>query len=101
MYGSLWVRKTICRTVAWSHLLPIDPKGNLKQLDQDKVIENSDQSKARDPKWHETIVNANIHMLEMSHDESVSYFKRMEILEKIKLTNRPDLTTLTVDNEHM
>jgi hypothetical protein len=43
------------------------------------------------------MVNANIDIFEMSYDESVSYFKHVEKLEKIRRTNRPDLSSLPVD----
>jgi hypothetical protein len=36
---------------------------------------------------------------EMSHDESVSYFKRLENLEKIRRTNGPNPSSLLVDNK--
>jgi hypothetical protein len=39
-----------------------------------------------DPEWHEAMVNANIDIFEMSYEESVSYFKRLENLEKIRHT---------------
>jgi hypothetical protein len=42
------------------------PEENLKQLDQDEIIEILDQAKA--PKWHEAIVNANIDIFEMSYE---------------------------------
>jgi hypothetical protein len=51
-----------------------------KQLDQDEIIEILDQAKA--PEWHEAMVAANIDIFEMSYEESVSYFKRLEKLEK-------------------
>jgi hypothetical protein len=44
-----------------------------KQFDQDDIIEILDQVK--NPEWHESMVNANIDIFEMSHEESVSYFK--------------------------
>jgi hypothetical protein len=50
-----------------------------KQLDQDEIIEILDQAKA--PEWHEAMMNANIDIFEMSHEESDSYFKRLEYLE--------------------
>jgi hypothetical protein len=34
-----------------------------KQLDQDEIIEILDQAKARDPEWHEAMVDANIDIL--------------------------------------
>jgi hypothetical protein len=68
-----------------------------KQLDQDEIIEILDQ--AKDPQWHEAMVNTNIDIFEMSYEESVSYFKRLENLEKIKRTNGPNHSSLPVDNK--
>jgi hypothetical protein len=45
-----------------------------------------DQVKARIIDKHEAIVNTNIDDFEMSYEESVSYFKRSENLEKIRRT---------------
>jgi hypothetical protein len=75
------------------------PEENPKQLDQDEIIEISHQTKARDPEWHEAMVNANIDIFEMSYEESVSYFKGLENLEKIRRTNNPNLSSLPVDNK--
>lgn len=61
------------------------PEESPKQLDQDEIIEILDQAKA--PEWHEAMVAANIDIFEMSYEESVAYFKRLENLEKIKKTN--------------
>jgi hypothetical protein len=72
------------------------PEENPKQLDQDEIIENLDQAKAVHPEWHEAIVNANIDIFEMSYEESVSYFKRLENLEKISRTNGPSPASLPV-----
>jgi hypothetical protein len=47
------------------------------------------------------MVNANIDIFEMFHEESVSYFKRLENLEKIRHTNGLSLATLPVDNRNM
>jgi hypothetical protein len=44
------------------------------------------------------MVNAKIDIFEMSYEESVSYFKFLGNLEKIKRTNGPSLATLSVDN---
>jgi hypothetical protein len=63
---------------------------NPKQLDQDEIIEILDQAKAVAPEWHEAMVNANIDIFEMTYEESVSYFKRLENLEKIRHTNGPN-----------
>jgi hypothetical protein len=54
-----------------------------------------DQAKA--PEWHEAMVAANIDIFEMSYEESVAYFKRLENLEKIKKTN--GMAPLPVDNK--
>jgi hypothetical protein len=45
------------------------------------------------------MVNANIDIFEMSYEESVSYFKRLENLEKIKNINGPNPASLPVDNK--
>jgi hypothetical protein len=75
-----------------------------KQLDQDQIIEILDQAKASDPKalnpeWHEVMVNVNIDVFEISYEESVSYFKCLENLEKIRRTNGPNPSSLPVDNK--
>jgi hypothetical protein len=75
------------------------PEENPKQLDQDEIIEILDQAKARDPEWHEAMLNANIDIFEMTYEESVSYFKRLENLEKIRRTNGPNPSSLPVDNK--
>jgi hypothetical protein len=75
------------------------PEENPKQLDQDEIIEILDQAKAWDPEWHEAMINANIDIFEMSYEESVSYFKRLENLEKIRGTNGPNHSSLPVDNK--
>jgi hypothetical protein len=75
------------------------PEENPKQLDQDEIIEILDQAKA--PEWHEAMVNANINIFEMSYEESVSYFKRLENMEKIRCTNGPNPSSLPVDNKNI
>jgi hypothetical protein len=75
------------------------PGENPKQLDQDEIIEILDQAKAWDPEWHEAMVNANIDIFEMSYEESVSYFKCLENLEKIRCTNGPNPSSLAVDSK--
>jgi hypothetical protein len=60
------------------------PEENPKQLDQDEIIEILVQAKDRNPECHEAMVNANIDTFEMSYEESVSYFKLLENLGKIK-----------------
>ena len=76
--------------------LLFSPEESPKQLDQDEIIEILDQAKA--PEWHEAMVAASIDIFEMSYEESVSYFKRLENLEKIWRTNR-QAPTLPVDNK--
>jgi hypothetical protein len=66
-----------------------------------KIIEILDQAKARDPEWHEAMVNAFIDIFEISYEESVSYFKCLENLEKIRHTNGPGPPTLPVDTNNM
>jgi hypothetical protein len=44
-------------------------------------------------------VNANIDIFEMTYEESVSYFKCLENLEKIRRTNGPNPFSLPVDNK--
>jgi hypothetical protein len=45
------------------------------------------------------MVNANIDIFGISYEESVSYFKHLENLETIRLTNGPNSSFLTVDNK--
>jgi hypothetical protein len=75
------------------------PEENPKQLDQDEIIEILDQAKAWNTEWHEAMMNANIDIFEMSYEESVSYFKRLENLEKIRCTNGPNPSSLPLDNK--
>jgi hypothetical protein len=75
------------------------PEENPKQLDQDEIIETLDQAKAWDPEWHGAMVNANIDIFEMSYEELVSYFKRLENLEKIRRTKGPNPSSLPVYNK--
>jgi hypothetical protein len=82
------------------HLLYF-PEENPKQLDQDEIIEILHQAKAMDPEWHEAMVNSNIDIFEMTYEESVSYFKRLENLEKIRRNNGPNPSSLPVDNKNM
>jgi hypothetical protein len=75
------------------------PGENPKQLDQDEIIKILDQPKAVDPECHEGMVNANIDIFEKSYEESVSYFKRLENMEKIRHTNGPNPSSLQADNK--
>jgi hypothetical protein len=47
------------------------PEEHLKQLDQGEIMEILDQAKTLHPEWHETMLNANIDIFEMSHEESL------------------------------
>jgi hypothetical protein len=71
---------------------------NPNQLDQDEIIEILDQAKAWNPEWNEAIVNVNIDIFEMSYEESVSDFKCLENLEKIKRTNGQNPSSLPIRN---
>jgi hypothetical protein len=44
-------------------------------------------------------LTSNIDIFEMSYEESVSYSKRLENLEKIRRTNGPNPSSLPVDNK--
>jgi hypothetical protein len=77
------------------------PEENPKQLDQDEIIENLDQAKARVPEWHEAMLNTSIDIFEMTYEESVCDFKRLENLEKIRRTNGPNPSSLPVDNKNL
>jgi hypothetical protein len=45
------------------------------------------------------MVSANIEIFEISYEESVSYFKHLENLEKIRRTNIPNPSSLPLDNK--
>jgi hypothetical protein len=88
------VQKFVERLNDLNRYLLYFPEENPKQLDQDEIIEILDQVKAVDLEWHEAMVNANIDIFEMTYEESVSYFKRLENLEKIRRTNGPNASSL-------
>jgi hypothetical protein len=90
------VQQFVQRLNDFNRYLLYFPEENPKQLDQDEIIEILDQAKA--PEWHEAMVNASIDIFEMSYEESVSYFKRLENLDKIRHTNGPNPSSLPVDN---
>jgi hypothetical protein len=46
------------------------------------------------------MVNASIEIFEMTYEESLSYFKRLENLEKIRRTNSNNPSSLPVDNKN-
>jgi hypothetical protein len=75
------------------------PEENPKQLDRDEIIEILDQAKARYPEWHEAMMNANIVIFEITYEESVSYFKHLENLEKSRCTKGPNPSSLPVDSK--
>jgi hypothetical protein len=52
----------------------------------------------RNIEWHEAMVNANNGFFEMSYEETVSYFKRLENLGKIMRTNGPNPSSIPIDN---
>jgi hypothetical protein len=51
--------------------------------------------------WHEAMVDTKIYIFEMSFEESVSYFKHSENLDKIKRTNGSSPASLPVDNKNL
>jgi hypothetical protein len=65
------------------------------------MIDTLDQTKAMDHKCHEAMVNGNIYIFEISHEESISYSKRLENLEKIRLTNSPGPATIQLDKKEV
>jgi hypothetical protein len=93
------VQKSVERLNDLNLYLLYFPEENHKQLDQDEIIEILDQDKARNPEWHEVMVNANIDIFEMSYEEPVSYFNFLENLKKIKRSNGPNPYSLPVDNK--
>jgi hypothetical protein len=81
-----------------NHNLLYFPGEKPVQLDQNEIIEILDQAKAMDPEWHEVMVNTNIDILKMSYEESLSEFKCLENLEKIRHNKCPNTATLPVDD---
>jgi hypothetical protein len=61
------------------------PEEKPKQFN-DEIIEILDQAKDLFSGRHEAMVNASINIFEMTYEESVSCFKRLENLEKIRRT---------------
>jgi hypothetical protein len=57
--------------------------------------------KQLEPEWNEATVNASIDTFEISSGESVSHFKLLENLEKIRSTNGPNPASLPVDTKNM
>jgi hypothetical protein len=94
---NLSVQQFVERLNDLNHYLLYFPEESPKQLDQDEIIEILDQVKA--PEWHEAMLNANIDIFEMSYEESVSYFKLLENLKKIRGTKGPNPSSLPVDNK--
>jgi hypothetical protein len=80
MVLNTFVKKIVERLNDLNRYLLYFPEENPMQLDQDEIIKNIDQAKARDPEWHEAMVNANIDIFEMPYEESFSYFKCLENL---------------------
>jgi hypothetical protein len=90
---TLKIHTAISRNTPWDQ----PPEEDLKQLDQFEIIKNLDQANA--PEWHEAIFKANIDIFEMSCEESISYFKRLENLEKIRRTKHPNHSSQPVHNK--
>ena len=64
-------------------------------LTQDEIIEILDQAKP--PNWHEAMISANIDIFKMDYEAAISYFIRLENLDKIRRMNGP-APTVAVDN---
>jgi hypothetical protein len=79
------------------HFVLAGRKPQAEALDQDEIIEILHQVKP--PECHEAMVNAKIDISEVSYEESVSYFKRLGNLEKIRRANGPNPSSLSVDNK--
>jgi hypothetical protein len=73
---------------------------NIKQLNQNEIIEILDQAKSWDTEWHEAMVNDNFEISEMSHEEFVAYFKCLENLKKITRTGLSPASK-PLDNKNM
>jgi hypothetical protein len=52
-----------------------------------EIIEIFEQAKA--PDWYEAMLHTNLDIFEITCEESVSYFKSLENLEKTRRTNGP------------
>ena len=61
------------------------------------MIETLDHDKAEE--WHETMIAANINVLDMIYEESMSYFKLTELFENIGCTNAKGNGTNRNENE--
>jgi hypothetical protein len=101
MVLNTFVQQFVERLIDLNRYLLYFPVEHSKKLDQDEIIEILDQANAVDTEWHEGKVNAYIHIFNMSHEEPVSYLKRLENMEKIRRTNGSDPATLPVHNENM
>jgi hypothetical protein len=80
MWPSISVQQFVKKLNDFNIYLLYFPEEIPKPLDQDEIIEILD--KAKGPEWHAAMVAANIDIFAMSYEELVSYFKRLENLEK-------------------
>jgi hypothetical protein len=64
-----------------NHYLLFFPEEYPTPLTQDEIIKILDQAKS--PNWHETMISANIDILEMDYELAILYFIRLENLDKI------------------
>ena len=71
------------------------PEEHPTPLTQDEIIEILDQSKP--PNWHEAMISANIDIFEMDYKAAISYFIRLENLDKIRRMNGTS-PAVAVDN---
>jgi hypothetical protein len=76
-----WLIKKHWNELRWKLLIVSEEYP--KQLDQDKIIKITDQTKTWSYKWHEAMVNAIIDIFELTHEESMSDFEWLGNLEKV------------------
>jgi hypothetical protein len=63
-----------------------------KQFEQHQIIEILDQAKA--PEWHESMVNANLDIFEISNEESIFRFHTFGELGEDQVLSRFGYTTI-------
>jgi hypothetical protein len=61
-----------------------------------KIPSLQDIDQAKPPNWHKAMISGNIDIFEMDYESAISYFIRLENLDKIRRTNGPAPTA--VDN---
>jgi hypothetical protein len=93
MGPNITVQQFVERLNELNHYLLFFPEECSTPLTQDEIIEILDQAKP--PNWHEAMVSANIDIFKMDCKLAISYFIRLEKLDKI---GRTTALTIAVDN---